>query len=90
MNEHWCTYCQGVNAHNCQFNANMPRQHVYITNSTAQPAQAVPMLSDAEIALIVADCSASAHRQDDFSFARAIEQAVLAKIGIVGKEGGNV
>ena len=32
-------------------------------------------LTEDEIALIVADCSASAHRHDDFSFARAIERA---------------
>ena len=32
-------------------------------------------LTEDEIALIVADCSASAHRQDDFHFARAIERA---------------
>ena len=32
-------------------------------------------LTDEQIALIVADCSASAHRRDDFSFARAIEAA---------------
>lgn len=38
MSEHWCTYCRGVNAHNCQFNAEWPRQHVYVTNTTAQPA----------------------------------------------------
>lgn len=40
MSEHWCTYCQGANAHNCQFNANVPRQHIYMTNSTAHPVQA--------------------------------------------------
>ena len=50
----------------------------------AQPAQAVPLLTDDEVALIVADCSASAHRQDDFSFARAIEQAVRDKMGVAG------
>ena len=37
-------------------------------------AQRKPLTED-EIALIVADCSASAHRHDDFSFARAIERA---------------
>lgn len=45
----------------------------------AQPAQAGQVLTDDEVALIVAECAASAHRQDDFSFARAIEQAVMAK-----------
>lgn len=39
----------------------------------AEPVQE-PLTED-EIALIVADCSASAHRHDDFSFARAIERA---------------
>lgn len=48
-------------------------------NRRAQPAQAGQVLTDDEVALIVAECAASAHRQDDFSFARAIEQAVLAK-----------
>ena len=38
------------------------------------PPQRKPLTED-EIALIVADCSASAHRHDDFSFARAIERA---------------
>jgi hypothetical protein len=32
-------------------------------------------LTDEEIALIVGECAASAHRHDDFSFARAIERA---------------
>ena len=32
-------------------------------------------LTEEEIALIVAECSASAYRHDDFSFARAIERA---------------
>ena len=32
-------------------------------------------LTDEEIALIVAECASSAHRHDDFSFARAIEAA---------------
>jgi hypothetical protein len=32
-------------------------------------------LSDDEIVLIVAECASSAHRHDDFSFARAIEAA---------------
>ena len=32
-------------------------------------------LTEDQIALIVADCSASAHRHDDFNFARAIERA---------------
>ena len=49
-------------------------------NRRAQPAQAGQVLTDDEVALIVAECAASAHRQDDFSFARAIEQAVLAKL----------
>ena len=38
------------------------------------PPQRKPLTED-EIALIVADCSASAHRHDDFNFARAIERA---------------
>lgn len=32
-------------------------------------------LTDEQIALIVAECASSAHRHDDFSFARAIEAA---------------
>lgn len=32
-------------------------------------------LTDDQIALIVGECAASAHRHDDFSFARAIEKA---------------
>jgi hypothetical protein len=39
-------------------------------------------LTDEEIALIVGECAASAHRHDDFSFARAIERAH----GIGGEE----
>jgi hypothetical protein len=38
------------------------------------PPQRKP-LTDEEIALIVGECAASAHRHDDFSFARAIERA---------------
>ena len=32
---HWCTYCNGVNNHNCQFNPVRPRVHLYAGNSTA-------------------------------------------------------
>ena len=39
------------------------------------PAREWVGLTDDEIALIVAECSASAHKWDDFSFARAIEAA---------------
>ena len=46
-NDHWCTYCQGVNAHNCQFNMNVPRMKIYVTNTTA-PIQRAP-LTDEEI-----------------------------------------
>jgi hypothetical protein len=48
-----------------------------------QPLYAAPQprrrLTDDEIALIVAECAASAHRRDDFSFARAIEDAIWSK-----------
>lgn len=37
---HWCTYCQGRNAHNCQFNTQLPRIHTYTTNHTATPQRA--------------------------------------------------
>ena len=33
--QHWCTYCQGHNIHNCQFNMQLPRFHTYTTNNTA-------------------------------------------------------
>ena len=36
-------------------------------------------LTDEEIALIVAECASSAHRHDDFSFARAIEAKLKEK-----------
>lgn len=36
-------------------------------------------LTDEGIALIVGECAASAHRQDDFSFARNIEAALKEK-----------
>ena len=39
----------------------------------SEPMQKWTGLTDDEIALIVADCSSSAHRHDDFSFALAIE-----------------
>lgn len=92
MTEHWCTYCKGVNTHNCQFNANVPRQHVYITNSTAQPAQAAPLLTEHEINSLaethlkveiethVGETEPVAWVEGDFDFARAIEQAVRAKL----------
>ena len=51
----------------------------HIQHQNKQPAQTEQVLTDDEVALIVAELAASAHRQDDFSFARAIEQAVLAK-----------
>lgn len=35
VNDHWCTFCQGVNAHNCQFNKNIPRIKTYISNTSA-------------------------------------------------------
>ena len=35
--EHWCTYCQGHNSHNCQFNTNFPRIQTYVTNTTNPP-----------------------------------------------------
>lgn len=38
------------------------------------PPQRKPLTED-DIALILADCSASTHRHDDFHFVRAIERA---------------
>jgi len=37
--QHWCTFCKGYNAHNCQFNTTLPRVHTYVTNTTAPAAQ---------------------------------------------------
>lgn len=37
--QHWCTYCRGHNAHNCQFNTTLPRVQTYVTNTTAPAAQ---------------------------------------------------
>jgi hypothetical protein len=37
MSSHWCTYCQGHNTHNCQFNQQIPRVQTYTTNNTATP-----------------------------------------------------
>jgi len=34
--EHWCTYCGGINAHNCQFNTAIPRTQIYTTNHTGE------------------------------------------------------
>ena len=33
MTYHWCRYCNGINAHNCQFNPNLSRMEVYTTNT---------------------------------------------------------
>jgi hypothetical protein len=33
---HWCTYCGGINAHNCQFNTTIPRTQIYTTNHTGE------------------------------------------------------
>ena len=88
-----CPFCGGINIINCGLHkychscgAEGPDADngtdaglLSAWNRRAHPAQAGQMLTDDEIALVVADCSAPAHRQDDFSFARAIEQAVLAK-----------
>ncbi len=42
--QHWCTYCRGNNAHNCQFNTTIPRVHTYVTNTTAPaPRQEQPL-----------------------------------------------
>ena len=59
-------------------------QLLHSTDGCQYPELLVPLytaptprkpLSDEEIALIVGECAASAHRHDDFSFARAIEKA---------------
>ena len=50
-----------------------PKQYKAVPLYTA-PTPRKP-LTEEEIALIVAECSASAYRHDDFSFARAIERA---------------
>lgn len=34
LQTHWCTYCGGINAHNCQFNTTIPRTQIYTTNHT--------------------------------------------------------
>jgi len=36
MTDHWCKYCNGRNAHNCQFNTNLPRVKIY--SGWARPA----------------------------------------------------
>lgn len=46
MTDHWCTYCQGVNAHNCQFNPNLPRMEVYTTNTTAAQPKTRPLRAE--------------------------------------------
>lgn len=48
MTDHWCTYCQGVNAHNCQFNPNLPRTEVYTTNTTATQPKTRPLRAEVE------------------------------------------
>ena len=35
--QHWCTYCQGRNTQNCQFNTQLPMVHTYTTNHTTPP-----------------------------------------------------
>jgi hypothetical protein len=48
--QHWCTYCRGHNAHNCQFNTTIPRVHTYVTNTTAPaPNQWVGLTEDEKI-----------------------------------------
>jgi hypothetical protein len=39
---HWCTYCQGHNAHNCQFNMVVPRMQMYYTTSSTQAEKQEP------------------------------------------------
>lgn len=43
MTDHWCIYCNGMNTHNCQFNANLPRMEVYTTNTTAAQPKTRPL-----------------------------------------------
>ncbi len=51
--QHWCTYCRGHNAHNCQFNTTIPRVHTYVTNTTAPaPRQWVELTDDEARALV--------------------------------------
>ena len=46
--QHWCTYCRGHNAHNCQFNTTIPRVHTYVTNTTAPASRQWVGLTDEE------------------------------------------
>ena len=85
MSEHWCTYCRGVNAHNCQFNAAWQRHHTYVTNTTAQ---AVPVLTESELRSILQGTNHMVKNAMHGAFwpeleeaCRAIEQAVRAKMG---------
>ena len=56
----------------------IPEEQIYTIGPLYIPPPQRPWvgLTDDEIALIVAECASSAHRHDDFSFARAIEAAL--------------
>ena len=58
---------------------------LYTSAPTPQSEQPLE-LTDEEIALLVGECAASAHRHDDFSFARAVIAAYERKNGITGEQ----
>ena len=65
--------------HSCSYFCNRPECIKAQRDELRERLAQQKALTDDEIALIVADCSASAHRRDDFSFARAIEAAIRAR-----------
>jgi len=82
-NPHWCTYCKGHNAHNCQFNEQLPRMHTYTTNHTSPPQSTWVGLTDEEVASIYMNHTDRPDRPiyEQWKFARAIEAKLKEKNG---------
>lgn len=73
--EHWCTYCQGHNSHNCQFNTNFPRIQTYVTNTTNPPKREWVGLTHAEAKDLVDESC----RADPLSLTRKVEAKLKEK-----------
>ena len=77
--QHWCTYCRGHNAHNCQFNTTIPRVHTYVTNTTAPAPRQWVGLTDDEILQAMYKADEMATGSTQMNFARAIEAKLKEK-----------